>query len=184
LLTRPAHPNAPVPFNDKDAFHRCRGFYLLIQKGCPNIKMRVDLIAAIYRGLLSYSSILQTSGQHKKAEPGMHRKQKHTSNALMRIWWDDAAFPLSYLLFPITINWQGRRRKHFLLWFDALNDQYKEHNNPYSIFYQTNGALKIYLTSLFLCIKMDMKIRGVRLYASPYRSINRKKRIPLKCLLA
>lgn len=25
LLKRPTHPNAPVPFNDQDAFHRCRG---------------------------------------------------------------------------------------------------------------------------------------------------------------
>src|SRR5438045_2861330 len=57
LLTRPAHPNAPVPFNDKDAFHRCRGLPSY-SEGVPDIKMGVDLIASIYRGLLSYSSIL------------------------------------------------------------------------------------------------------------------------------
>jgi len=119
LLTRPAHPNAPVPFNDQDAFHRCRGLPSY-SEGVPNIKMGVDLIAAIYRGLLSYSAILQAGGQHKKAEL-YAQKAKAYQQHIDADWWDDAAS--LYHTYYSNNNQFGRDEgETFLLWFDALKD--------------------------------------------------------------
>src|SRR6478609_8108979 len=56
LLTRPEFPNPAIPFNIKDDFHRCRGL-ASYSEGIPGLKMGVDLVAAIYRGLLTYSSV-------------------------------------------------------------------------------------------------------------------------------
>ena len=119
LLTRPAHPNAPVPFNDKDAFHRCRGLPSY-SEGVPNIKMGVDLIAAIYRGLLSYSAILQASGQHTKA--GLQsQKAKAYQQHLDADWWDDTA-SLYHTYYSNNNQFGKDEGETFLLWFDALKD--------------------------------------------------------------
>jgi hypothetical protein len=119
LLTRPAHPNAPMPFNDKDDFHRCRGLPSY-SEGVPNIKMGVDLIAAIYRGLLSYSAILQTNGQHKKAEL-YAQKAKAYQQRMDADWWDNTAS--LYHTYYSNSNQFGRDEgETFLLWFDALKD--------------------------------------------------------------
>lgn len=119
LLTRPAHPNAPVPFNEKDDFHRCRGLPSY-SEGVPNIKMGVDLIAAIYRGLLSYSAILETSGQHKKAELYAEKATAYQQR-LDTDWWDDTAS--LYHTYYSNSNQFGRDEgATFLLWFDALKD--------------------------------------------------------------
>ncbi|MCW3120273.1 MAG: hypothetical protein JWM28_4355 [Chitinophagaceae bacterium] len=119
LLTRPAHPNAPVPFNDKDAFHRCRGLPSY-SEGVPNIKMGVDLIAAIYRGLLSYSSILQTRGEYKKAEL-YAQKAKAYQQHLDADWWDDTV-SLYHTYYSNNNQFGKDEGETFLLWFDALKD--------------------------------------------------------------
>ncbi|HKO80115.1 MAG TPA: hypothetical protein VJU78_06965 [Chitinophagaceae bacterium] len=117
LLTRPAHPNAAVPFNDKDAFHRCRGLPSY-SEGVPNIKMGVDLIGAIYRGLLSYSAILQTSRQQKKAEL-YSRKAKTYQQRIEADWWDDTA-SLYHTYYSNNNQFGKDEGETFLLWFDAL----------------------------------------------------------------
>jgi len=119
LLNRPAHPNAPVPFNDKDAFHRCRGLPSY-SEGVPNIKMGVDLIAAIYSGLLSYSSILQASGQHKKAEL-YAQKAKAYQQHIDTDWWDNTA-SLYHTYYSNNNQFGKDEGETFLLWFDALKD--------------------------------------------------------------
>ena len=123
LLTRPAHPNAPITFNEKDAFHRCRGLPSY-SEGVPNIKMGVDLVAAIYRGLLSYSAILHTSGQHKKAQL-YEQKAKAYQQRMDADWWDGTAS--LYHTYYTNNNQFGRDEgETFLLWFDALKDSTKK----------------------------------------------------------
>jgi hypothetical protein len=117
LLTRPAHPHAPVPFNDKDAFHRCRGLPSY-SEGVPNIKMGVDLIGAIYRGLLSYSYILQTSGQNKKAE-WWAQKAKAYQQRIDADWWDNTD-SLYHTYYSNSHQFGKDEGETFLLWFDAL----------------------------------------------------------------
>ena len=75
LLARPAHPNAPVPFNEHDAFHRCRGLPSY-SEGISNIKMGVDLVAALYRGLMTYSDILRHRRRGSEAEAYVRRAEE------------------------------------------------------------------------------------------------------------
>ena len=119
LLTRPAHPNARVPFNDKDAFHRCRGLPSY-SEGVPNIKMGVDLIGAIYRGLLAYADILKTSGQNKKAELFL-QKAKAYQQRIDADWWDNSA-SLYHTYYSNNDQFGKDEGETFLLWFDALKD--------------------------------------------------------------
>jgi hypothetical protein len=119
LLTRPTHPNAPIPFNDKDAFHRCRGLPSY-SEGVPNIKMGIDLVAALYRGFLSYAAILEKN--NRKAEAALYT-QKATAyqENIDALWWDkDAGL---YNTFYSHSNQFGRDEgETFLLWFDGLKD--------------------------------------------------------------
>jgi hypothetical protein len=89
LLTRPGHPNAPVPFNIDDSFHRCRGLPSY-SEGVPDIKMGADLVAALYRGLLSYAEILKVNGKQKEA--ALYVKKAIAYQKLIdKQWWDDKA---------------------------------------------------------------------------------------------
>jgi len=119
LLTRPAHPNAHMPFNEEDAFHRCRGLPSY-SEGVPNIKMGVDLVAAIYRGLLSYSAILEANGQHAKAELYAQKATAYQQH-IDADWWDNTTS--LYDTYYSNNNQFGRDEgETFLLWFDALKD--------------------------------------------------------------
>lgn len=120
LLTRPLHPNAPVPFNSKDAFHRCRGLPSY-SEGVPGLKMGVDLVAALYRGLWTYADIMQWKGEHKKAVQYRRRAEQYR-NHLDTHWWDATAGA-----YHTHVTGNGTFGKGegatFLLWFDALRDQ-------------------------------------------------------------
>jgi hypothetical protein len=119
LLTRPAHPNAPIPFNIDDAFHRCRGLPSY-SEGVPDIKMGADLLAAIYRGLLSYAEILKANGQQKEAAI-YAKKAAAYQTQLDKQWWDDSAS--LYHTYYSNKNVFGKTEgETFLLWFDALKD--------------------------------------------------------------
>ena len=119
LLTRPAHPNAPIPFNIDDAFHRCRGLPSY-SEGVPDIKMGADLLAAIYRGLLSYAEILKANGQQKEAAI-YAKKALAYQKQLDKHWWDDSAS--LYHTYYSNKNIFGKTEgETFLLWFDALKD--------------------------------------------------------------
>lgn len=117
LLKRPTHPNAPVPFNDKDSFHRCRGLPSY-SEGVPNIKMGVDLVAAIYRGLMSYAAMLDLKGQHDKAKQ-FKEKAAAYQKSIDALWWNDSAS--QYHTFYSNEHKFGMDEgETFLLWFDAL----------------------------------------------------------------
>ena len=100
-------------------FHRCRGLPSY-SEGVPNIKMGVDLIASIYRGLLSYSSILQTSGQHEEAEL-YAQKAKAYQQHIDADWWDNTA-SLYHTYYSNNNQFGKDEGETFLLWFDALKD--------------------------------------------------------------
>lgn len=117
LLSRPAHPNAPVPFNNHDSFHRCRGLPSY-SEGVLNIKMGVDLIAAIYRGLLSYAAIMESESKHTQAEI-YTKKALAYQEKIEEQWWDENAS--RYYTYYSNDHQFGRDEgETFLLWFDAL----------------------------------------------------------------
>lgn len=113
LLSRPAYPNAPIPFNIEDAFHRCRGLPSY-SEGVPNLKMGVDLIAAIYRGLSSYAAMY----------PGNERYLAKADAYRQRIdadWWDPRA-GLYHTHYTNDRAFGKAEGETFLLWFDAIKD--------------------------------------------------------------
>ncbi|TCD00340.1 hypothetical protein [Pedobacter psychroterrae] len=119
LLSRPTHPNAPMPFNDEDSFHRCRGLPSY-SEGVPNIKMGVDLVGAIYRGLMSYASILDVKGQHNKAKL-FKEKAVGYQKSIDAFWWNDTVS--RYHTFYSNDDKFGMEEgETFLLWFDALKE--------------------------------------------------------------
>lgn len=119
LLTRPEFVNTPISFNVKDDFHKCRGL-ASYSEGIPGLKMGVDLVAAIYRGLLTYASILKEKGEFEKATL-FEKKAAKYQKQIEQIWWDqnESAYNVIYTA-------DGKFSKDFgelfLLWFDALKD--------------------------------------------------------------
>jgi hypothetical protein len=119
LLTRPEFVNTPTPFNSKDDFHKCRGL-ASYSEGIPGLKMGVDLVAALYRGLLTYSSILKEKEEFEKAT-FFEKKALKYQEQIEQIWWDqnESAYNVIYTA-------DGKFSKDFgelfLLWFDALKD--------------------------------------------------------------
>ncbi|NVM67275.1 hypothetical protein FHW88_005596 [Mucilaginibacter sp. SG538B] len=119
LLNRPAHPNAPVPFNESDPFHRCRGLPSY-SEGVPNLKTGADLVAALYRGLSTYAAILASKGKLAEAKAYALKAEKYR-HKLEADWWDTRD--------NLYFTYYGRDGKFgrdegetFLLWFDALKD--------------------------------------------------------------
>ncbi|WP_316819142.1 hypothetical protein [Pedobacter nyackensis] len=119
LLKRPNHPNAPVPFNDEDSFHRCRGLPSYCE-GVPNMKMGVDLVGAIYRGMMSYSSILDVKGKRAEADK-FRAKAAAYQNSLDEVWWNEHASRYN-TYYSKDHKFGMDEGATFLLWFDALKD--------------------------------------------------------------
>lgn len=119
LLTRPAYPNAPVPFNIEDAFHRCRGLPSY-SEGVPNLKMGVDLVAALYRGLSSYAAIRQANGDLSTADD-YRQKANAYQDRIDADWWDNGA-SLYHTWYSNNQQFGQGEGETFLLWFDALKD--------------------------------------------------------------
>src|SRR6185437_7244490 len=119
LLTRPAHPNAPVPFHEQDAFDRCRGLPSY-SEGIPNMKMGVDLVAALYRGMRTYADILRQRGDLSAADGFVRRAERYRTR-LEADWWSDSL--RRYHTWYSTDGHFGLGEgETFLLWFDALRD--------------------------------------------------------------
>ncbi len=119
LLKRPVYPNAPVPFNFNDYFHRCRGLPSYYE-AIADMGMGVDLVAAMYRGLTSYAAIADRNGAKRTA--GTYRaKAAAYHNHMETQWWDQEAG-----LYNTYFNHKGRFGKGegeaYLLWYDALTD--------------------------------------------------------------
>ncbi|HEX9514163.1 MAG TPA: trehalase family glycosidase [Puia sp.] len=119
LLTRPAHPNAPAPFNIEDAFHRCRGLPSY-SEGVQNLKMGVDLVAALYRGLSSYAGILKAVGDQQSSSY-FQQKAADYRNRIDADWWDETA-SLYHTYYDSESKFGKSEGETFLLWFDALKD--------------------------------------------------------------
>nr|WP_295866301.1 trehalase family glycosidase [uncultured Chitinophaga sp.] len=119
LFTRPLHPNAPSPFNKQDYFHRCRGLASYVEN-VPDLKMGVDLVAAIYRGLSSLSAIQQLSGDVAKAAryESMARQYREKIDAH---WWNSGD-QRYYTWYNGAGQFGTGEGEMFLLWFDALKD--------------------------------------------------------------
>jgi hypothetical protein len=119
LLKRPAHPNAPIPFNEGDSFHRCRGLPSY-SEGVPNLKTGVDLVAALYRGQLTYSAILAERGLKKEAAIYAQKAERYRQR-LEADWWDpqDARY---YTYYSNDNKFGKEEGEAFLLWFDALKN--------------------------------------------------------------
>ena len=119
MLTRPAHPNAPVPFNESDSFHRCRGLPSY-SEGVPNLKTGADLVAALYRGLLTYAAILSEKGQKKEAALYAKKAERYRQR-LEADWWDEKDV-LYYTYYGNDNKFGKNEGEPFLLWFDALKN--------------------------------------------------------------
>jgi hypothetical protein len=121
LLTRPAHPNAPVPYHDSDAFDRCRGLPSY-SEGIPNMKMGVDLVAALYRGLMTYANVLRHRGQSQTMlAKAYQQKAEQYRTHLETDWWDDA-LGRYHTWYSNNGQFGLGEGETFLLWFDALRD--------------------------------------------------------------
>jgi hypothetical protein len=119
LLTRPAHPNAPAPYHDSDAFDRCRGLPSY-SEGIPNMKMGVDLVAALFRGLMTYADILRQRGQITEASVYAQKAEQYRMH-LEADWWDDS-LGRYHTWYSDDDRFGLGEGETFLLWFDALRD--------------------------------------------------------------
>lgn len=119
LLKRPAHLHTPTPYNEKDYFHSCRGLPSY-SEGIPNMKTGVDLVAAIYRGLLTYSDILAAKGKQKEAKLYAQKAERYRER-LEADWWN-AKQGHYYLYYSSNGEFVKDEPIPYLLWFDALKD--------------------------------------------------------------
>jgi hypothetical protein len=119
LLTRPAHPNAPVPYVDSDAFDRCRGLPSY-SEGIANMKLGVDLVAALYRGMMVYADILRLRG--KDAEAVVYREKAERYRARLEADWWDQSLGRYHAWYSNDGRFGVGEGETFLLWFDALQD--------------------------------------------------------------
>jgi hypothetical protein len=119
LLTRPIHPIKSIPLNEKDAFSTCRGLPSY-SEGIPKLKTGVDLVAALYRGLLTYSDILAKRGMKKEASYYANKAETYRSH-LEKNWWDAQASQYN-TLYGDNSKFAKDASETFLLWFDALRD--------------------------------------------------------------
>jgi hypothetical protein len=123
LLTRPAHPNAGAAYNDDDAFHRARGLPSY-SEGVPNMKMGIDLVAAIYRGLLSYAAILKETGKAAEAKAYEEKAALYQAH-IDKHWWDEKE--KRYNTFYSNNGEFGKNEgETFVLWFNALKDSARQ----------------------------------------------------------
>lgn len=120
LLKRPSHPNAPVPFNENDSFNRCRGLPSYAEAR-PDIKMGVDLVASIYRGLLAYSSVLSLRGNTKESDR-FRKLAEFYYTRLESDWWNEKDGKY-YTFYDNSGSFGNDEGETFLLWFDALRDK-------------------------------------------------------------
>lgn len=119
LLSRPTYPNAGTYFNEADDFNRCRGLPSY-SEGVPGIKMGIDLVAAIYRGMMSYAEILKWLGKEKEAAVYIKKANQYQQH-IDAYWWDTAAN--RYNTYYSKNNEFGKNEgETFLLWFDALKN--------------------------------------------------------------
>ena len=119
LLSRPSHPHEASGYDRKDSFHEYRGLPSY-SEGVPHVKMGVDLIASIYRGLLSYSAILRLSNKIQEAKT-YEQKAAAYQRHIETQWWDKNTSRYNTHYTEENTFGMGEGET-FLLWFDALKD--------------------------------------------------------------
>ena len=119
LLTRPAHPNAPVPYNSNDYFHSCRGIPSYFES-VTDMRMSADLVAAIACALKCYAAIATLQGD-KKTAARYQEKAAIYRRHLEQQWWNKET--QVYQNFFTNANTFGKGEgETFLLWYDVLTD--------------------------------------------------------------
>jgi len=119
LLKRHAHLHTPIPYNEKDAFQSCRGLPSY-SEGVPTMETGIDLVAALYRGLQTYSDILTAKGQHTEAKLYAQKAERYRQR-LEADWWDNEK-GCYYAWYSIDNQFRSDDQSPFLLWFDVLKD--------------------------------------------------------------
>jgi hypothetical protein len=164
LLKRPAHPNAPIPFNEEDSFHRCRGLPSY-SEGVPDLKTGADLVAALYRGLLTYSAISTERGAKKEAALYAQKAERYRQQ-LETKWWDPKE-ALYYTYYSNDHQFGKQEGEAFLLWFDALTNSERTKQTIAHIALKTwNMELTSYLPYVFYQNGYWDKARDYVLYLS------------------
>jgi hypothetical protein len=123
LLTRPAHPNAPVPYDENEDFDRCRGLPSY-GEAVHNQKMGVDLVAAMYRGLATFAAMQRATG--KAAAAGQYELLAEKYRRRLEADWWDAQFSLYWTYFSNDGHFGRDEGENMLLWFDALQDSVRK----------------------------------------------------------
>lgn len=119
LLSRPSHPREHTGYDRKDAFHEYRGLPSY-SEGVPQVKMGVDLIASIYRGLLSHAAMLRLDHKPEAAEV-YEKKALAYQQHIEKHWWDEKT-PLYNTHYTENGSFGKGEGEIFLLWFDVLED--------------------------------------------------------------
>lgn len=119
LLSRPAHPNAPVPFDPNNGFHASRGLPSY-SEGAGELVMGVDLVASMYRAFLTQAAIMKFLGDAPAAERYNEIARRYKER-LEKDWWDESA-QLYQTYYSAEKKFGREEGETFLLWFDALSD--------------------------------------------------------------
>lgn len=119
LLTRPSHPREKPDYDKKDAFHEYRGLPSY-SESVPHVKMGVDMVAVLYRGLLTYANILRINGRYAEADT-FEMQALQYQKKIDTDWWDDTA-KLYHTHYTDSHTFGKGEGETFLLWFGALKD--------------------------------------------------------------
>ncbi len=120
LLKRPAHLHTPIPYDEKDSFQSCRGLPSY-SEGIPNLRTGVDLVAALYRGLQTYSEILAAKGKQQEAKLYAQKAERYRLR-LEADWWNKSQ-ACYFAYYSSEGQFINDNPAPFLLWFDALKDR-------------------------------------------------------------
>lgn len=119
LLSRPLHPNAKASYNDEDSFHRCRGL-ASYSEGVRDLKMGVDLIASLSRGMKTYADMLRLNGHTAEAKLYDAKAEQYRQH-IEKQWWSEKNGKY-FTYYSSGGSFGHTEGETFLLWFDVLND--------------------------------------------------------------
>lgn len=119
IMERPRFMNSPVPFNLNDNYHRCRGLASYVEN-FDGLNVSADLLAAIYRGCISYSKMLELKGDAKGSD--QYRKIAEDYAALLEDkWWDDSS-KLYHTFHTEQKEFHKGEGETFVLWFGVTKN--------------------------------------------------------------
>ncbi|WP_455584265.1 hypothetical protein [Bacteroides sp.] len=119
IMDRPRFMNSPVPFNAEDNYHKCRGLASYVEN-FEGLTVSADLLAAIYRGCISYSELLQLKGDAKAANRYIAMAENYAT-LLEEKWWDDSSQSY-HTFFTGSKEFHKGEGETFILWFGIAKD--------------------------------------------------------------